>query len=902
MVAKETKIYSTVLSAILAMSVLILSFLGWQYFDFQRKNQALNLRYSRFLDLQGRLMLFDEILTMSTRIAATGETAYEERYQKFEPQLDSAIRDVLSLFPEWDVSREIEKTEAANQRLVEMEHKAFELSRGRNFAEARGLLDSPFYQKQKQEYQQGMEDAFRLLRLRVTAELQKHERYVLFLMIALCAGIALILFLWGVTLRELRRRLAVEQRLKSYQVSLEDEIASRTQELMKANKALHNLTAQLETRVKERTRELAETNASLKNEISVRTGMEAMLRESRQYVQEIISTITDYFYTVTVRSGKVVGVVHQPSCLAVTGYSSQEFLDRPTLWFDMVASEDRQRVLEHAEAILVGQKPIPALEHRIIRKDGVIRWVRNVSVLHHDGEGKLVSYDGIISDVTEKKRAEELLMEAMKCTQEAYEVKSQFLANMSHEIRTPLYAIIGFSELLEKTVLGREQKDYVAMVRESSRLLLALVTDILDFSKAEAKEVKLESISFDFANLIQGVVKLQEVNLSKENIRLFCTIHPMPNRFRGDPTRIMQILMNLVNNAVKFTEQGEIEITARMQDDRSKDSGSRIRTVFVSVRDTGIGIPLEKQPRIFEAFEQADISTTRKYGGTGLGLTIAKGLVGMMGGEIGLRSEPGHGSTFFFTLKLEEAAEEKEKTRQASPETVRPETRVLIVDDDLSTQKLLTIMLGGLGCQTDVASNGQSAIHKLKTESWDVVLMDLQMPLMGGLETVRLIRDKLHSTVPVIGLSASVFESDRKECLAEGMDDYLTKPLEMDRLKEKIIQWGSSRNRQDPAAAKAEALKALAVPEEMYDEMVRDFIDQTHRSIGDLSVAVTAQDFKKIAEIAHGIKGSSGNLRIRDVFEAAKSMELSARQGDGIGKIQTSFLRLKDALQLYQNE
>lgn len=502
MVAKETKIYSTVLSAILAMSVLILSFLGWQYFDFQRKNQALNFRYSRFLALQGRLMLFDEILTMSARIAAAGETAYEERYQKFEPQLDSAITDVLALFPQWDVSREIKRTEFANQRLVEMEHKVFELSREGKFAEARVLLDSPFYQKQKQEYRQGMEDAFRLLRLRVTAELQKHERYVLFLMIALCSGIALILFLWGVTLRELRRRVAVEQRLQSYQVSLEDEIASRTQELMKANKALHNLTAQLETRVTERTRELAETNASLKNEISVRTGMEAMLRESRQYVQKIISTITDYFYTVTVRSGKVVGVVHQPSCLAVTGYSSQEFLDRPTLWFDMVASEDRQRVLEHTEAILVGQKPIPALEHRIIRKDGVMRWVRNVSVLHHDSEGKLVSYDGIISDVTEKKRAEELLMEAMKCTQEAYEIKSQFLANMSHEIRTPLYAIIGFSELLEKTVLGRDQKDYVAMVRESSRLLLALVTDILDFSKAEAREVKLENISFDFVNLI----------------------------------------------------------------------------------------------------------------------------------------------------------------------------------------------------------------------------------------------------------------------------------------------------------------------------------------------------------------------------------------------------------------
>ncbi|HNX68892.1 MAG TPA: PAS domain S-box protein [Candidatus Omnitrophota bacterium] len=557
-------------------------------------------------------------------------------------------------------------------------------------------------------------------------------------------------------------------------------------QLKRAEIALRKAHEELELRVKERTAELS---------------------KSREYIEQIVSTITDYIYTVNVKDGKIVGTVHQPTCLGVTGYTAKEFWENPNLWIEIVHEEDRQMVIDFSEAIQAGKKT-SAIEHRIRRKDGGIRWIRNTPVPHYDDMGRLVSYDGIVSDITEWKYAETLLIESMKRAEEANRAKSQFLANMSHEIRTPLSAIMGFSDLLARTTLDSTQKDYVATLRESGDLLLSLVTDILDFSKMEAKEILLEKIDFDIEYLVRSLIRINGAKLIGKQVKLFCTIEKgLPRSFKGDPTRIRQVLMNLLSNAIKFTEQGEIEVEVRLAEPGEGRSADKTRKVRLSVRDTGIGISPETQKNIFMPFEQADASTTRKYGGTGLGLSISKGLVAMMGGSISVKSEPGKGSIFSFVLPLEEIqpGAEKNSARSgafaakdksvlvAGEDTGLKGLRILVVEDNAVTYKLLSVVLQSFGCETELAVNGRLGVDKVRTGSYDLVLMDLQMPVMGGCEASRLIRAEISKTIPILALTAAALEADKEKSLASGMNDYITKPIDIGSLKEKILQWTRAR-------------------------------------------------------------------------------------------------------------
>ncbi len=661
----------------------------------------------------------------------------------------------------------------------------------------------------------------------------------------------------------------------------------------------------------------------------------AELSKSQGYIQTILSTITDYIYTVYVKDGKPVKTVYGSSCMVVTGYSTQELTEQPLLWMGMVPESDRKIVLEQIDNILLGKK-VTTIEHRIVRKDGQIRWIRNTPVIHLDTQGDLISYDGVVRDITERKHAEELLIEAMKQAEAANKAKSQFLANMSHEIRTPMNAIIGFSELMESTELDYVQKDYIGIIRESGHLLLYLINDILDISKIEAGELKLETIDFNLDYLIKSVIRMNSTRLEGKNVELFCSVDDtMPRFFRGDPTRLRQVLMNLLSNAIKFTEQGEITILVKSKNKTQDPVTGRYGLEFL-VKDTGIGISKDKQRRIFDAFEQADASTTRRYGGTGLGLAISKAIVEMMGGKIWVESEEGKGSDFFFNVEFEAAPPVGEKnifplkygdikgkkvlivddnesarrmfeiycreaglnvickaasarealdwlsgqsefpdivlsdimmpamdgyelskkikkdkktkgikivaltsdirpgaakearqagfdaflpkpvlksdlieviqmvlgdnrgtgpntqilTRHMAQELTCKGIRVLVVEDNMVNQKLIVLVLKNLGCEADVASNGQVAVEKVRTGRYDLVLMDLQMPVMSGYEATQIIRDRISKTLPILALTAAAMKEDEQKSLAAGMNDFIAKPVELAKLKEKIIQWG----------------------------------------------------------------------------------------------------------------
>ena len=359
-----------------------------------------------------------------------------------------------------------------------------------------------------------------------------------------------------------------------------------------------------------------------------------------------------------------------------------------------------------------------------------------------------------IVDITPIKEVEFQLRRERQRAEEASRVKSRFLANMSHEIRTPLNAVIGFSDLLSSTSLNEDQQDYVHTIRESGSLLLSLISDILDISKIEAGEVELEVIPFSLRDLVKGVLKIAQPRLVSGRVNMQSWYDSrVPDFFQGDPTRIRQVLLNLLSNALKFTEEGSISLEVRVAEG-GVDAGSETCPVILSVRDTGIGIPRERIDTIFDAFTQADTSTTRKFGGTGLGLAISKAFVEMMGGEIRVFSSPGQGSEFRIRLPLEKAAEDKPADinlhvpKSDSPAALVSDCdspgrmNILVAEDNRVNQKLIKHLIGKLGHDVTLADNGAVAVEMALSRDFDICLMDLQMPEMGGVEATRVLRSR----------------------------------------------------------------------------------------------------------------------------------------------------------------
>ncbi len=370
----------------------------------------------------------------------------------------------------------------------------------------------------------------------------------------------------------------------------------------------------------------------------------------------------------------------------------------------------------------------------------------------------------------------------------ASRAKSEFVATMSHEIRTPLSAIIGHGYLMQDTPLTNEQHEWLGAMQTAGLHLHDVINQILDLARMESGKVDLQVAAFELAALLQQVSAVVADQCAAKGLRYSVTVDPsLPTWFMGDVVRLRQALLNFVNNAVKFTRKGGVAVSVSR---RSTEGGDVV--LRFEVRDTGIGITPEQQARLFRPFEQADGSLTRKYGGTGLGLAITKKLAENMGGETGLTSTPGQGSTFWFTARLKPTARQKDEAAAAAVENIRARAgaRVLVVDDNRTNADMVAALLRRAGLQAEIANDGASGIDKTLSGSFDLVLMDMQMPDMDGLEATRRIRAQpAPRFVPIVAMTANALASDRERCLEAGMSDHLAKPFGLADLWSLLARW-----------------------------------------------------------------------------------------------------------------
>ena len=602
--------------------------------------------------------------------------------------------------------------------------------------------------------------------------------------------------------------------------------------------------------------------------------LDQRLRDQQFYTRSLIESNIDALMT-TDPSGIITDVNKQME--ALTGCTRDELIGAP---FKSYFTDP-----ERAEAgikLVLSKKKVTDYELTACARDGKQTVVSYNATTFYDRGRTLQGVFAAARDVTERKRVEAELQQAKAAAESASQTKSDFLASMSHEIRTPMNAIVGIADLLAKTPLSPEQDKYVQIFRRAGDNLLHLINDILDLSKVEASQLELERTGFSLNDLVEKVTEMVAARAHEKGLALVCEIAPkVPTDLVGDPTRLRQVLLNLLGNAVKFTDSGEVALRVTQAADSSIPGALRF-----TISDTGIGIPGEKLGAVFERFTQADSSTTRRYGGSGLGLTISKRLVELMGGRIWVESGVGKGSVFSFAVPFEIWAGAKRHTAVAAgtgPEPPLAALHVLLVEDSPDNRTITMAYLQDTPYRVEIAENGAIACEKFIAGHYDLVLMDRQMPVMDGLTATRAIREweqaNHRQPTPIIALTAAALKGDQEKCMAAGCTAYLMKPIK----QEVLLQAIKERSIAGPPSSKKEssgrnAILVRANPK--FVDLLPVFLQNCRQHAIAMLDALDRSDFETVEILGHGMRGAGGSYGFQAITDIGTALEQAAKSAN----------------------
>ncbi len=619
---------------------------------------------------------------------------------------------------------------------------------------------------------------------------------------------------------------------------------------------------------------------AIRTDITSRHQAAATLQEQLHFVEELVEAIPLPVYVKDeARRYRLLNRAFEQ----FFGIDRKDYLGLTA--FDLLTDEGA-RTHDERDRELLKSISRQSYEARIPNRNGTVRdGIYHKATLTRS-DGSIAGLVGTISDITERKALEQAAMIAKDAAEAANRAKSDFLANMSHELRTPMNGILGMLDLVLDGDLKAEQREFVDIARGSANGLLAIINEILDFSKIEAGKVILEVISFDLHALLAATVKLMQPGASDKGLRLHHEIAPEVSKsFTGDPLRLRQVLLNLVGNAIKFTEQGEVSLKASIEDSMGGQS-----MLLLAVADTGIGIPTDRQALIFDAFAQEDASITRRYGGTGLGLAICSRLISLMGGSITVDSRPGHGSAFHVRLPLLEAksvVDAPPPEAKTAPIQEGERLDILVAEDNAVNRKVIGALLEKLGHHVSFAVNGSEALECWRAGQFDLILMDMQMPVLDGLEATQKLRaeekaDTSRTPTPIYALTAAAMDYEQRRGLEAGLDGYLTKPVDRNALQALLEKF---QGRETPMAAPVQSMfdyaAALAKADaEIVSIIAQEFLDLAPADLAQMRSAAAEGNIEVLGRMAHTYKGLAANFRALPLQEAAASLHAACRNGE----------------------